>query len=174
VEQDWVVRFFNYAQDISDEQMQELWAKILAGEVSQPGSFSPFTLHIVHLLGADDARVFDACCQYALRDENSAFIIYTADRSQTEIQRKQRAPLDLSRLQTFGLISTSNGRIYHLKSRVPLGECGGYLFTRSGNELAKLCTAKCDDEYCLALVADWQSAKIEVQEITDEASVEQR
>ena len=38
-EQDWVYRFFGECQDVSDEQMQQLWASILAGEVATPGSF---------------------------------------------------------------------------------------------------------------------------------------
>jgi Protein of unknown function (DUF2806) len=30
--EDWVNRFFNHAQDISSQEMQELWGRILAGE----------------------------------------------------------------------------------------------------------------------------------------------
>ena len=37
---DWTARFFNYIQDVSSEEMRLLWAKVLAGEVEQPGSVS--------------------------------------------------------------------------------------------------------------------------------------
>ncbi|MHB9291313.1 hypothetical protein Holit_00387 [Hollandina sp. SP2] len=36
VDEDWTVRFFNIVEDVSDEQMQQLWGKILAGEVKTP------------------------------------------------------------------------------------------------------------------------------------------
>ena len=35
---DWTARFFNDIQDVSSEEMQSLWAKVLAGEVEKPGS----------------------------------------------------------------------------------------------------------------------------------------
>ena len=31
VDEDWITRYFNYAQDISNEEMQLLWGRILAG-----------------------------------------------------------------------------------------------------------------------------------------------
>ena len=40
VDHDWTARFFNDVQDVSSEEMQRLWAKILAGEVEKPGSTS--------------------------------------------------------------------------------------------------------------------------------------
>jgi hypothetical protein len=40
VDEDWIARFFMDAQDVSAEQMKKLWARILAGEVRRPGSFS--------------------------------------------------------------------------------------------------------------------------------------
>jgi hypothetical protein len=40
VDEDWIARFFESAKDVSSEQMQRLWAKILANEVVRPGSFS--------------------------------------------------------------------------------------------------------------------------------------
>ena len=36
VKEDWVAQFFNLAQDVGDEQMQSLWARLLAGEGSAP------------------------------------------------------------------------------------------------------------------------------------------
>ena len=36
VDEDWITRFFSTAEDISDEQVQTLWARILAGEVLKP------------------------------------------------------------------------------------------------------------------------------------------
>ena len=47
---DWTARFFNDIQDVSSEEMQSLWAKVLAGEVEKPGSTSIQTLSILKIL----------------------------------------------------------------------------------------------------------------------------
>jgi uncharacterized repeat protein (TIGR03899 family) len=62
VDPDWVTQFFNYCQDVSDEQMQSLWARILAGEVTTPGSFSLRSLAAVKLMSKADADFFTRFC----------------------------------------------------------------------------------------------------------------
>ena len=59
---DWITRFISYAQNISDTKMQELWAKILAGEVINPNSFSFKTLEILNNMTQNDARIFYKIC----------------------------------------------------------------------------------------------------------------
>lgn len=55
---DWTARFFNYVQDVSSEEMQLLWAKVLAGEANRPGSTSIRTLAILRDLDKDTAALF--------------------------------------------------------------------------------------------------------------------
>ncbi len=55
---DWTARFFDEVQDISSEEMQALWAKILAGEVQRPGSTSIRTLSVLRNLDQQTARLF--------------------------------------------------------------------------------------------------------------------
>lgn len=55
VDPDWMSRFFSDAADVSDEQMQTLWARLLAGEVAQPCRFSRRTLSILKEMSATDA-----------------------------------------------------------------------------------------------------------------------
>ena len=40
VDDDLLTRFFNMAEDISDEDMQNLWSRILAGEILKPRTYS--------------------------------------------------------------------------------------------------------------------------------------
>jgi hypothetical protein len=40
VDEDWTVRLFNIVEDAYDGQMQQLWDRILAGEVKTPNSYS--------------------------------------------------------------------------------------------------------------------------------------
>ena len=59
---DWTARFFNDVQDVSSEEMQSLWAKILAGEVERPGSTSIRALGILKNLDKRTARLFETFC----------------------------------------------------------------------------------------------------------------
>ena len=56
-DEDWISRFFSSAQDVSSEQMQELWGRILAGEIRRPGSFSLKTLEFVRNMTKHDAEL---------------------------------------------------------------------------------------------------------------------
>ena len=59
---DWTARFFNDIQDVSSEEMQSLWAKVLAGEVQRPGSTSIRTLSILRTLDQAAAGLFRTLC----------------------------------------------------------------------------------------------------------------
>jgi Protein of unknown function (DUF2806) len=64
VDPDWTAEFLNCAQDVSNEKMQSLWARILAGEVTTPGTFSRRTLAAVRLLAQDEAELFTRFCSH--------------------------------------------------------------------------------------------------------------
>ena len=71
---DWTARFFNDVQDVSSEDMQSLWAKILAGEIERPGSTSIRTLGILKNLDQFTAclfRTFCSACIFLSPDENT-------------------------------------------------------------------------------------------------------
>ena len=59
---DWTARFFNDVQDVSSEEMQTLWAKVLAGEVQRPGGTSLRTLSILRNLDKATAALFQRFC----------------------------------------------------------------------------------------------------------------
>lgn len=67
VNPDWVTRFLNAAQDASDEQLQEVWARLLASEIKQPGSISRRTLSVVNDLSPNDAKLFAKIAPLAWR-----------------------------------------------------------------------------------------------------------
>ena len=62
VDHDWTARFFNDVQDVSYEEMQQLWAKILAGEVERPGSTSCKAMNILKGLDRGTATLFRTLC----------------------------------------------------------------------------------------------------------------
>lgn len=59
---DWTARFFNEVQDVSSEEAQTLWAKVLAGEVERPGSTSVRTLDVLRNLDRPTALLFRQLC----------------------------------------------------------------------------------------------------------------
>ena len=58
VDEDWKTRFFKTAEDVSNTDMQDLWARILAGEVARPGTYSVRTLETLKNLSQHEAEAF--------------------------------------------------------------------------------------------------------------------
>ena len=59
---DLIARFFNDVQDVSSEEIQKLWAKVLSGEVERPGSTSIQSLGILRNLDQNTAHLFTQLC----------------------------------------------------------------------------------------------------------------
>lgn len=56
VDDDWLFRWRDSASEVSSEELQFLWGKVLAGEVKSPGSFSLRTLEFIRNLSTHDAE----------------------------------------------------------------------------------------------------------------------
>lgn len=63
---DWFLRFFEASSCISNEEMQQLWAKVLAGEIEQQGSFSLRTMETLRNMTACEARIFQQASKLVL------------------------------------------------------------------------------------------------------------
>ena len=59
---DWTARFFEAVQDISSQQLQTLWSKILAGEIKSPGATSLLSLNILKNIDSETATLFESLC----------------------------------------------------------------------------------------------------------------
>jgi hypothetical protein len=156
VEDDWIANFFDKCRLISDEEMQQLWSKVLAGEVNAPGRFSKRTISLMASLDKADAETFTRLCDFRfavgplIYDINDA--IYK-DRGLTFS--------DLSHLETIGLIAFDHIAGYsrqNLPQRVLFGyfdtsvylefktpppcqlNVGKVIFTISGHQLSTVCT----------------------------------
>lgn len=62
VDPDWRTRFFKKSGDVSNEDLQEIWAKILGQEVSKPGQVSLRTLEVLSNLNRNEAQLFQKSC----------------------------------------------------------------------------------------------------------------
>lgn len=79
LDEDWTTRFFNIAEDISSDEMQALWGRILAGEIKQPKSYSLRTLELLKNLSKKEAEVFMKFGQLAIISGNISFILNFKD-----------------------------------------------------------------------------------------------
>lgn len=66
VDADWSARFFDYAKDISNEEAQIIWGKILSGEIQSPGEYSKRTLSVLRDIETEEAHLFVEACQYVV------------------------------------------------------------------------------------------------------------
>ena len=105
---DWTARFFNYAQDISSEEMQKIWAKILAGEVEHPGKISLRTIDTLKNMTRKDAELFEEISGFVL---DSNFIFHEESRIQGHSAIKFDNILDL---QDCGLIKTQFSLVWNV------------------------------------------------------------
>ena len=65
---DWTARFFEYVQDVSEENIRGLWAKILAREIKSPGGVSVRTLSILRNMSRREAELFMEAMRYRIDD----------------------------------------------------------------------------------------------------------
>lgn len=59
IEDDWLRNFFSKCKLISDDEMQTIWSKILAGEANNSGTFSKRTIEFLSMMDKSDAVLFD-------------------------------------------------------------------------------------------------------------------
>ncbi|MGA2602344.1 MAG: DUF2806 domain-containing protein [Bryobacteraceae bacterium] len=64
LEDDWIINLFDKCRLISDEGMQVLWSRILAGEANAPGRFSKRTINLLSSLDKSDAELFRSLCSF--------------------------------------------------------------------------------------------------------------
>ena len=75
MDDDWIVNFFQNARIVSDDEMQTLWARILAGEANEPSSFSRKTVNIMADLGKRDAQLFKALADFVWEIDGRSVIV---------------------------------------------------------------------------------------------------
>ena len=98
IEEDWLFAWRDYAGRVSTEDLQQLWGKVLAGEIKSPGTYSYRTLEFLKGLSKDEA------------EEISKLASFVIERN---IIRSQKKYLDeqgitfrlLLRMQELGLVS---------------------------------------------------------------------
>jgi hypothetical protein len=79
VNQDWVNRFFTIVEDVSDSEMQKLWAQILAGEIKRPKSYSLRTLELLRNISKEEAEAIKEASKYVIDELYLCADLFGAD-----------------------------------------------------------------------------------------------
>lgn len=101
MDEDWISDFFSKCRRVSNEEMQSLWASLLAGEANAPGSVSKRTVDFVAAMDRTDAETFTRLCRFTTNSLEDPLIFDTSHQILTD---NGIAWADLSHMDTIGLI----------------------------------------------------------------------
>ena len=184
IEDDWVTNIFDKCRIISDEKMQELWARILAGEANIPGTFSRRTVNHLADIDKADVELFTTLCRFVWQiDGRSEPLIFdTSD----DFYIKRGLTFDnLSHLDSIGLIQFQNtiglaligpanpsiaiyDQAYYL-TLSPLArdkiETGKVFFTNIGREFYRICPMSKIREFPVYVETQWLKHHATLQKI---------
>ena len=158
MENDWIMNFFDKCRMVSDNDMQQIWARILAGEANNPGSFSRRTVNLVADLDKRDAELFRNLCGFAWTTSGATPLVFDA---RGDIYNRSGITFDsLGQLESLGLIhfdSLAGFQIVNSHKQASVSyygkeiilkfpndsdrnlSIGTTILTRAGQELAPMC-----------------------------------
>ncbi len=73
---DWLNTFFTYAENISNEEMQHIWGKLLASKANGNNGITKKTLQIFYLIEAEDISTFCKICSLTFDNVNHPLSCY--------------------------------------------------------------------------------------------------
>lgn len=175
VEDDWIVNFFDKCRMVSDDEMQSLWSRILAGEANSPGAFSRKTVNLLADLGKTDAALFSTLCGFVWKvhvdvaplvlDYRKEFYSRHGIDFDSLFHLESLGLLRFSSLQTFlfgdlpkKVTASYYGRTAELVFRRDTDNeitIGHVLLTRSGLELARVANSGPVDGFFEFVYDDW-------------------
>jgi hypothetical protein len=167
LEEDWIAHFFDKCDKVSDDQMQSLWASLLTGEATNPGTYSKRTVNFISSMDKEDAEVFRKFCQFTWMIGEPKPLIFDITNDiyiKNGIgfnELKHLEDIGLITLEmTAGYINTGFGKVAHFyyfgeltkiefqtenpNNKLKIGKA---LFTQTGKELVKICNAEKNQEF---------------------------
>lgn len=145
---DWFNHYITLAENVSNNTMQDLWAKILAGELSRAGSYSLKAIKIFRDMSIVDAKLLAKACSLAVKDQSKKNIriisgIYQQPGLLNFFAKDRQVYIDLSHfgLNYADILSLAdNSLIYKQESESSMMENGETLnFYYNGSPLKLSC-----------------------------------
>lgn len=157
LDDDWIFNFFNFAGDVSVEEMQEIWGKILVGEIKKPNTYSLRTLNTLKNLSQEEAKLFQKLSQFIIKDSGGNPYIFNDLIIRESVSYNELLKLEdcgLMNLNGFTTLNCDEGEhllyteevVAILEDRI---EISVYNFTESGKQLLTLFDIKSNLEYVL-------------------------
>lgn len=100
---DWYMRFYDIVGNISDEEMQAIWARILAGEIHRKGTYSLQLLDILKNFTQKQAELFNRVCSHCFISGDDVYI----PNDNEYLQFANITYQDILDLDALGLINSS-------------------------------------------------------------------
>ncbi len=175
LEDDWIAHFFKQCDTVSDKEMQSLWARLLAGEASYPGTYSKRTVDFISTIDKKDAALFTIFAQFVWMFSEPTPLVY---RVEDDVYKVAGVTFTaLKHLDAIGLISfeatggyaqTGFGKygVAHYYGRKILLEfrsdkdnqlkAGHTLLTSVGKELVPICGSLPNEPFFEYTLRQWQ------------------
>lgn len=171
VNPDWGNRFISIVEDISDDEMQKLWARILAGEIKHPKSYSLRTLELLRNITTDEAELFLTASKYIIDNRflctekfamcNLEELLILSDMGvicgNSNIHYDVNIPAGM--MPTLCLNNDTHIKLYNNSDKKVTISIKGYSLSRAGSEILKLVDRQPDDNFIQSL-ADKYKDKI--------------
>lgn len=189
IDDDWMTNFFDKCRKVSDKEMQNLWAQVLAGEANNPGAFSPKTIHEMSVLTKRDAFLFQKYSKFIwYYGDSKPMIIYPVGMAKSDYLGELRA-FDMFTLCDMGLLTyqesvpfsfTTSGLVlsygdkrFAVYQKAVNGKSPGVVrfpfglvqMTQTGNELSRLLSPEVDFNYMQEVINTWQQNGFLLEEI---------
>lgn len=103
--------FLEHSKEISNNEMQVLIAKIIAGEYNAPGTYTMSTLQTVKCLGKNELELFEKICSLLLNEEQLPASLFTGEHNLANFMKVNNFDFrKLQYLQSLGLILPNDMR----------------------------------------------------------------
>lgn len=177
--EDWIAHFFKQCDAVSDEQMQSLWASLLAGEATKPGTYSKRTVNFIGGMDKRDAELFTKFCACVWNIAGPTALVFDHD---DQVYEKMQINFGtLQHLSAIGLISLQalggfehqrlgkHLRVYYGHRAVNLEFAsdngnslilGKSVLTDVGVQLCSLCKVEQNDEFFDYVLGKWSAKEI--------------
>jgi hypothetical protein len=182
VEDDWITNFFDKCRLISDDKMQTIWSKILAGESNSPGNYSKKTIDILASMDKSDAELFTKLAGFCFFIDGSVIPLIYDNENKIYVNNGIQFST-LTHLESIGLIRFDSlggftlsemGQkicIYYLGKKlwIEMNETennklriGQVMLTRFGEQLISICASNPVEGFIDFVKEKWQSFGIKV------------
>lgn len=116
---EWVERYFQEAQFVTDEDLQKLWARLMKEKLYRPSTVNKRVIYMVRDMDWDDLQFVSRTMKYFVEDSIPRELLMGIGTLSSDIIQLAELglvlPLEVERQQTFNDVKTGDSVEIHLK-----------------------------------------------------------